>query len=243
MKKSAIILPALLIATATVSAQVTNVAMGQEFADLAAHQGYASNGFSAYQNYTSGQINGSQFFLPAWSKGEVVTIRKEVYNEDLQFLYDKVRQEIFIRKKDSALVLWANKDEIQSFSLKDEQGKQYNFVNSKLFTDETPRVFYQVLVYDSNKLSLLKYIKTTLVKADYHDMMKVKEGEVDDAFVDKDVYYIVKPDGILQPVELKNKSVKKVFSEMNLPYQKYMNDHYQPVNEDYLIDMVKQLNQ
>jgi hypothetical protein len=137
----------------------------------------------------------------------------------------------------------ANKDEIQSFSLKDEQGKQYNFVNSKLFTDETPRVFYQVLVYDSNKLSLLKYIKTTLVKADYHDMMKVKEGEVDDAFVDKDIYYIVKADGILQPVELKNKSVKKVFSELNLPYQKYMNDHYQPVNEDYLIDMVKQLNQ
>jgi hypothetical protein len=100
-----------------------------------------------------------------------------------------------------------------------------------------------VLVYDSNKLSLLKYIKTTLVKADYHDMMKVKEGEVDDAFVDKDIYYIVKADGILQPVELKNKSVKKVFSELNLPYQKYMNDHYQPVNEDYLIDMVKQLNQ
>ena len=243
MKKSAIILPALLIASATTHAQVTNVAMGQEFAELAAHQGYASNGYSAYQNYSSGQVNGSQFFLPGWSKGEVMTVHKEVYNEDLQFLYDKVRQEVFLRKKDSALVLLTNKDEIQSFSLKDEQGKQYNFVNSKLFTDETPEVFYQVLVYDSTKLTLLKYIKTTLVKADYQDLMKVKEGEVDDAFVDKYIYYIVKADGILQPVELKNKSVKKVFSELNLPYQKYMNDHYQPVNEEYLIDMVKQLNQ
>jgi hypothetical protein len=240
--KTSILLPALVLSSAALSAQVTNVAMGQEFADLAAHQGYASNGFSAYQNYTSGQINGNQFFLPAWSKGEVITIRKEVYNEDLQFLYDKVRQEIFIRKKDSSLILLANKDEIQSFSLKDEDGRQYNFVNSKLFTDETPQVFYQVLVYDSSKLSLLKYIKTTLVKADYHDMMKVKEGEVDDAFVDKDIYYIVKADGILQPVELKNKSVKKVMSELNLPYQKYMNDHYQPVNEEYLVDIVKQMN-
>ncbi|HET7000201.1 MAG TPA: hypothetical protein VFI33_02785, partial [Puia sp.] len=165
MKKSTIILPALILSSAAASAQVTNVAMGQEFADLAAHQGIASNGFSAYQNYTSGQVNGSQFFLPGWSKGEVVTVHKEVYNEDLQFIYDKVRQEIFIRKKDSSMTLLANKDEIASFSLKDDQGKQYNFVNSKLYTDETPEVFYQVLVYDSNKLTLLKYIKTIYVKA------------------------------------------------------------------------------
>src|SRR5579864_1747279 len=116
MIKPFIIFQALFLSSASLSAQVTNVAMGQEFAELAAHQGYASNGFSAYQNYTSGEINGNQFFLPGWSKGEVVTIHKEVYNEDLQFLYDKVRQEIFIRKKDSALVLLANKDEIQSFS-------------------------------------------------------------------------------------------------------------------------------
>jgi hypothetical protein len=242
MIKSAIIFPALIISSAALSAQVTNVAMGQEFAELAAHQGYASNGFSAYQNYTSGQIDGSQFFLPGWSKGEVITVHKEAFNENLQFLYDKVRQEIFIRRKDSAMILLANKDEITSFSLKDDQGNQYNFVNSKLFTDETPEVFYQVLVYDSSKLSLLKYIKTTLVKADYTDMMKTKEGNVDDAFVDKNTYYISQSGGVLTPTELKTKSVKKVFGEMNVPYQDYMKVHYEPVNEDYLINMVKQLN-
>jgi hypothetical protein len=242
MIKPLIIFQALLLSSASLSAQVTNIAMGQEFAELAAHQGYASNGFSAYQNYTSGEVKGSQFFLPGWSKGEVVTIHSEVYNEPLEFLYDKVRQEVFIRKRDSALVLLANKDEIQSFSLKDNQGTQYNFVNSKLYTDETPEVFYQVLVYDSTKLSLLKYIKTTLVKADYHDMMKVKEGEVNDAFIDKYIYYIVKADGVLQPIELKTKSLKKVFGEMNIPYQNYMKIHYEPVNEEYLVNMVKELN-
>ncbi|HMG67424.1 MAG TPA: hypothetical protein VK588_07055, partial [Chitinophagaceae bacterium] len=150
--KPVIFIPALLLSSTTLFSQVTNVAMGQEFANLAAHQGYASNGFSAYQSYKSSQINGSQFFLNDWSRGEVVTIRKEVFNEDLQFIYDKVRQEIFIRKKDSALILLANKDEIQSFSLKDEKGNQFHFINSKLFTDERPEVFYQVLVYDSSKL-------------------------------------------------------------------------------------------
>jgi hypothetical protein len=242
MIKSAIIFPALLLSSATLSAQVTNVAMGQEFTELAAHQGYASNGFSAYQSYTSSQVNGSQFFLPGWSRGEVVTIRKEVYNEDLKFLYDKVRQEIFIRKNDSSLILLANKDEIQSFSLKDGDGSQFNFVNSKLFTDDKPEVFYQVLVYDSSKLTLLKYIKTTFVKADYTDMMKVKEGEVYDAFVDKYIYYIVKANGILQPVELKTKSVKKVFGDLNINYESYMHTHYGAIDEEYLIDMVKQLN-
>jgi len=241
--KPVIFIPALLLSSTTLFSQVTNVAMGQEFANLAAHQGYASNGFSAYQSYKSSQINGSQFFLNDWSRGEVVTIRKEVFNEDLQFIYDKVRQEIFIRKKDSALILLANKDEIQSFSLKDEKGNQFHFINSKLFTDERPEVFYQVLVYDSSKLSLLKYIKTTLVMADFNDMMKVKEGDIYDAFVDKYIYYILKADGILQPVELKTKSVKKVFGELNIPFQNYMNNHYGPVDEEYLIEMVKQINQ
>src|ERR1700759_329435 len=158
MNKFTIILPTLILASAAASAQVTNVAMGQEFAELAAHQGYASNGFSAYQNYSSGETKGSQFFLPNWSKGEIVTIHKEVYNEDLQFIYDKVRQEIFIRKNDSSLILLANKDEISSFSLKDGQGNRYSFINSKQFTDETPEVFYQVLEYNPAKLTLLKLI-------------------------------------------------------------------------------------
>jgi hypothetical protein len=243
MKKSAIILPALLLSSAALSAQVTNIAMGQEFAELAAHQGYASNGFSAYQNYTSGQANGSQFFLPGWTKGEVVTVHKEVYNEGLQFIYDKVRQEIFIRKKDSALILLANKDEISSFSLKDDQGKQYNFFNSKLFTDEKPEVFYEVLVYDSAKLSLLKYIKTTFVKADYHDMMKVKEGEVNDAFVDRNTYYIVGSKGAMVQVQLKFRDLKKSFAEIGINAEPYLKEYPKGIiDEDYLIEMVKQLN-
>ena len=243
MKKSSIILPALLLSSAALSAQVTNVAMGQEFAELAAHQGYASNGFSAYQNYTSGQINGSQFFLPGWSKGEVVTIHKEVYNENLQFIYDKVRQELFVRKKDSSLILLTNKDEIKSFTLKNDQNEQFNFVNSKFFIEDRPEVFYQLLVFDSAGISLLKYIKTTLEKADMRDMMKVKEGDVDDAFVDKNTYYIIKPKSLLTPVQLKTKSLRKSFEELGINVEAYLNIHPQGfIDEEYLIEMVKHLN-
>jgi hypothetical protein len=243
MKKSAIIFPAMMMSVATLSAQVTNVAMGQEFAELAAHQGYASNGFSAYQSYTSSQINGSQFFLPEWSSGEVITIRQEIYSQDLQFLYDKVRQELFVRKKDSAMILLTNKDEVKSFKLKNDEGEQFIFLNSKYFTGERPEVFYQMLINDSANLTLIKYIKTTLEKADTRDMMKVREGEINDAFVDKNTYYIVGPKSIQIPVQLKSRSLKNAFAELGINADTYLKDHPQGIiDENYLVMMVKELN-
>lgn len=241
-----IILPLLIFSTATLHSQsgTTAVAMGQEFAELAAHGGLSGKGFAAFQSYSSNQVNGSQFFLTDWSGGEVVTIRKEIYNEGLQFIYDKVRQELYVRQKDSSLILLTNKDEIKSFSLKNEFNEQFNFVNSKFFTDERPEVFYQILINDSTNLTLLKYIKTTLVKADMRDLMKVKEGDINDAFVDKNTYYIVNSKGELTTVQLKSKSLKKAFAELGLDAEPYLKDHPQGIiDEDYLIEMIKRFNQ
>src|SRR5450631_2778293 len=125
-----ILLPALLLSASAVYSQ-SNIAMGQEFAELAAHKGLSGKGFAAFQSYKSSDVNGSPYFLPDWDAGEVVTIRKEVFNDEFQFVYDKVRQELFIRQKDSALVLLTNKDEVQSFSLKNGNNEPFHFVNSK----------------------------------------------------------------------------------------------------------------
>jgi hypothetical protein len=220
----------------------TGVAMGQEFSELAAHGGLSGKGFAAFQSYSSTDVRGSQFFFPDWTSGELVTKRKEVFNTGLQFLYDKVRQQLFVRQTDSSLILLSNRDEIQSFSLRDGNNHQYNFVNSSLFSDERPEVFYQVLVYDSAKLTLLKYIKTTFEKADPQDLMKQNAGEVYDAFVDKNLYYLVWKNGLLNPVQLKTKSVKKVFADIHLDAESYLKEHYQPVDEDFLIEMANHFN-
>ena len=237
------ILPVFLFSVNTVFAQsgTDAVSMGQEFAELAAHGGVSGKGFATYQSYSSNQVNGSQFFIPDWKPGEIVTTHKETFNEGLLFIYDKVRQEVFIRQKDSSLILLGNKDEIKSFSLKDGD-KHYDFVNSSLFTDEKPEVFYQVMIYDSSKLTLLKYTKTTFVKADMTDMMKQREGDVYDSFVDKFTYYIVPANGIPQAVQLKTKSLKKTLSGMNINPEKYMNEHPGLIDEDYLVAMVRELN-
>ena len=241
-----IVLPLLLGSANALFSQngTTGVTMGQDFTQLARNQSNTKNGISpsSFQTYSSGEINGTQFFLGGWKRGEVVTMKKEIFHEGLLFCYDKVRQELFIKRKDSTLILLANKDEILSFSLNEDK-IQYNFINSSLFSDSRPEVFYQVLVYDSLKLTLLKYIKTSFVKADPTDMMKQREGDIYDSFVDKYIYYIVKDRGIPEPVQLRSKSLKKAFADLKIDPEKYMNEHPEPVDENYLINMVGHLNQ
>jgi hypothetical protein len=240
--KYPIILPFLVLSTNVVLSQAATNTLGmtQEFAMLAAHGGSPTS-FATFQSYSSPDVDGSQFFFPDWQKGEVVTKNKEVFNTRLLFVYDKVRQELFIRQKDSSLILLGNKEDINSFTLKDGY-KEYNFVNSVFYSKIKPEVFYQVLVADSSKLTLLKYIKTSFVRADKTDMMKQREGKVYDAYIDKYTYYIVMGKGELQTVQLKTKSLKKTFADLNINPDHYLNEHTGVIDEDYVIDMVRQLN-
>jgi hypothetical protein len=217
-----------------------SITMSNEFAMLAAHGGSGSN-FSTFQTYTSNEVTGTQFFLPDWSKGEIQLNNKEVFKNGILLAYDKVRQELFIKQQDAPDILLGTKEDINTFRLKDA-GKEYRFVNSSSYTKVKPDVFYQVLVSDPSKLSLLKYTKGTFVKADKNDMMKQKEGEVNDAFVDKITYYVSSQNGELQQIQLKTKSLKKTFTELNINIDKYIDAHPGPVDEEYVITMITDLN-
>ena len=217
-----------------------SIAMGNEFAMLAAHGGTGSN-FSTFQSYSNNQVNGSQFFLPDWSKGEIALNSKEVFQNGILLAYDKVRQELFIRQQDAQDILLGTKEDINTFSLKDA-GKEYHFVNSSVYSKVKPEVFYQVLVSDPSKLTLLKYTKGTFVKADKSDMMKQKEGDIYDSFVDKVTYYVSKENGELQQIQLKSKALKKTFADININIDSYVNEHPGSVDEDYLISLVTELN-
>jgi hypothetical protein len=222
----------------------TNLSLSQELSAMSKPSGGVSHTITsgAFQSYSSGQVNGSQFFFPEWRPGAVVLMDKESFNEGLRFSYDKVRQELFIRHVESAEILLGSKMQIHSFSLTGDDGKKYNFINSSLFTNADPAVFYQVLVSDTSRLTLLKYTKTTFVKADPRDIMKQSEGDIYDSFVDKYTYYIVKSHGVPEPVQLKSKSMKKAFAVLKIDSEKYMNDHSESIDEDYLINMITQLN-
>jgi hypothetical protein len=236
-----IILPVLLVYANSLFSQAgtKTLTMSQDFSQIAQP---TKGGTGAYQTYSSKQVNGSQFFLPEWHEGEVETNTNEVFKTGFFFSYDKVRQELFIRKADASDILQGEKDKITFFTL-DDGDKQYHFANSSVFSSATPFVFYQLLVYDSSKITLLKLVKTTFVKADPNDMMRVQQGDIYDSYVDKYSYYLSK--GSKDPVEvqLKTKSLKKSFTQLNIDPDKYLDAHNEPVNEDYLVAMVRQLNQ
>ena len=201
----------------------------------------AGTNFSTFQSYSNNQVNGSQFFLPDWSKGEIVLNSKEIFNNGILLAYDKVRQEFFIKQQNAQDILLGTKEEINTFSLRDA-GKEYHFVNSSVYSKVKPEVFYQVLVSDPSKLTLLKYTKGTFVKADKNDMMKQKEGDIYDSFVDKVTYYISKGNGEPQQLQFKTKALKKTFTDLNINIDKYVNEHPGSIDEDYLISLVMELN-
>jgi hypothetical protein len=224
--------------TAFSQAGINPQSTSQEFATMV--QRHSST--STIQSFSSGQMDGSQFFLPEWQRGEVVMNDNEVFSSGLLFIYDKVRQELFIRQKDSSFLLQANKDDINRFNLRAD-GRQYNFVNSARFSESRPAVYYQVLVEDSAGLSFFKFTKANFEAADRTDMMKMREGAVLDAYVDKITYYIVKGRSEPKPVQLKMKSVKQVMGELGVDTEAYIKSHPGSVNEDWLAEMVRQLNQ
>ena len=214
--------------------------MANEFAMLAAHGGSPTS-FATFQTYSNNQVEGTQFFISDWRKGEIVMNNKEIFNSGIQLAYDKVRQELFIKQEGTPDVLLGTKEDINSFSLMDA-GNKYNFVNSSVYSKIKPDVFYQVLVADPSKLTLLKYTKGTFVKADKTDMMKQREGEIYDAFVDKITYYVSKGNGEPRELQFKTKALKKTFSELNINIDKYISDHPGSIDEDYLVSMVTELN-
>ncbi len=73
-------------------------------------------------------------------------------------------------------------------------------------------------------------------------MMKQKEGDIYDSFVDKVTYYVSKANGELQPIQLKTKALKKTFTDLNINIDNYINEHPGSVDEDYLISLVMELN-
>ncbi|HEY2349686.1 MAG TPA: hypothetical protein VGH64_11745 [Puia sp.] len=229
---------AILFLSATTGFSQPTVASSHEF-DL--YQKAGGGGVAAFKTGYGSDADGSQFFLPDWQKGDVVLKNNTVFNNGLLLTYDKVRQELFIKQGESSEVLTGNKDDIETFSLHDGD-KQYYFISSSRYSDTRPVVFYQILTGDSSKLTLLKYTKGTFVKADNSDLMKTRQGNVNDAFVDKITYYIAKENGLLEILVLKSKALKKAFANLNINIEKYLNEHPGSVDEDYLISMVAELN-
>jgi hypothetical protein len=225
----------LLISSATFS-QVESAQIGAEFKEVA-----KSTGLNGIESYSTGEVKGSQFFYPTWTSGTVTTVHNEVIGKDYSFLYDIVRQQLFIKWKDSSAILLAEKDQTKGFTLNTD--KVHTFISASLYNPSDKDDFYEVLSGSTQGYSLLKLTKAKFVKADQTDIMKMKDGENYDEFVNEVTYYISYNGGIPQPITFKAKSIEKAFPALKQKVEAYYNQNDNAATGDnFLIGLLQMLN-
>ncbi|MBI1780304.1 MAG: hypothetical protein HYR66_02900 [Sphingobacteriales bacterium] len=223
------------------SQDVSAVGMQNEFNAISKYGRVQTSG-QGFQSYSSGAIDGSQFYYPNWTAGSVITANKElIKNDKYLFLFDKVRQELFIKLKKSDTVLLADKDQIYSFTLNTADKISF-FEAGSHFDSDKKDIFYEVLVKSKNAYTLLKYVKTTLVKADPYDMEKIKAGNNHDEFKDEITYYVCYKNGLPEKVYLKEKSIKKIFSNTKQIQDYFQQNRSSHIDEQFLIQLIQAIN-
>lgn len=221
----------------TVMSQATTGSSMQKDFDMISNLGKAQTGYESFQTYTSGAVDGSQFLPDNWCNGSVTTVNNEVINKYL-FIYDKVKQNLYIKTKDSNLVVLADKSQISSFIL--QADKTYSFAKASVYDPSLADGFLEILV--SGNYTLLKTINTTFEKADPSDLERARLGNHNDAFVDHNTYYIYY-DHKLQKIKLTENSLRKTIGSSDLKLNDFLNAHQQDnIDEDYLINLVTSLN-
>ena len=237
--KPAILLIAAVFSSAVTYSQVVADDMGDEFKEISKF-GSRQSGFEGIQTYHSGTVEGNQFFSAGWSTGTVTTLSNEHFGRNYLFLYDKVRQELFLKWKDSSIVLLADKAMIAAFSLNTD--RTHNFVAAGQYDPSNKGNFFEVLVKDDSGYSLFKLIKTKFVKADERDMEKQKLGDIYDTFVDDITYYIIK-DGIVKAIALRKNSILKALPAVRDQASRYFDQHADhAIDEALLIGVIQSLN-
>jgi len=229
-----------------VSSQTATVGMGQEFKQLSGEIGIRQSGFEGIQTYSNPTVKGSQFFYPGWSKGSVTTNDNQLISDNYVFVFDKVRQLLFIKEADKVNsddpndVLIVDQSKVLLFTLNTD--KPHNFAKATLYDSSLNGKFFEILIQNEN-YSLFKFTQTTFEKADKGDMVAVKNGDFSDAFVDHTTYYIYH-NHQLQKVGLHENNIRKVLSDDKSKVNDYFNLHTSDgeINEDFLVGLVSSLN-
>lgn len=222
-------------------AQVTTEGLRDEFSQVSKYtsSNMANEGF---HNFSNANTKGSQFYFSNWLPGSLITPAGGTTATDYLFLYDKVRQTLFIKSKSSENVLEVSNDKIGGFNLINNDSV-HRFVPAAQYNPSNNTDFYEEMVKNSTGYSLLKSVKTKYIKFDPSDMVKVRNGDMGDEFDDEVTYYVSYKNGAPQVIKLKDNSIKKVLAQDKDKVNNYINDNYSAErNESFLVGLMRSLN-
>lgn len=226
--------------------QSNNATISEEFKQLSAesHTKAGTTGYEGITTFKDDNITGNQFFYPGWVKGSVTsTDNKTIESDNYLFLFDKVRQTLFIKyntvNAPNNNVLTADPDKLKAFKLITD--KPHYFIKASNYDSSLNNEYLEVLVQNNN-YTLLKLNSASFEKADDHDMLAMKNGNFSDAFVDHTAYYIYH-NNKLEKVNLQQYSLRKTLKDEKAKVNDYFNTHpNDEMSEDLLVGLINYLN-
>ena len=216
---------------------------GNSFQSQSPYTGRLVNGFDVLlPTYNSGSdVGGKPYFSKDWVKGSVKTIKNEEFSNKLLFMYDKVGGKLFFKNEDSATIMEADGGMIYSFTLITD--KPHVFMRADLFNSDYTGKFFEALVFNDKKYSLLKYTATNFEQATTSKASQAMTQTLSNGrYVDKETYFLFF-NSTLQPVELKKKAFPKALN--NADYDKaeaYIKMNNGNFNESYASKLLETLN-
>ncbi len=235
--------------------QVTTAGMGSEFKEISGF-GRVQSGFEGIQTYNTGSTKGSEFFYDNWATGSVTTLHNEVLSKNYLFIFDKIRQQLFIKEnnsdptlasykatrgtekfakpKSTDIVMLADKDQMASFTINTDRPHVFEPVVK--YDPKNKQDFFEVLTKINNCI-LLK-LTTTSFEKNSNDMEKVKQGNFADEFIDHITYYLYQ-NNKLEKLTLKESSLRKALKGQEQKVDDFFNYHQNDeITESLAIDLI-----
>lgn len=238
-----------IVANVTIATNVVLKRTGDAATASTSQTAAQNNNNLANQNFTlnsalfvksKDETQGSIYLLDKGVHGFIVDHQDSVLqNPDYHYNYDKLDGCMVFIGSDQ-LTRQVNSDLVKTFTLFTDDGKALKF-------EKVPSVdayhFVQVLASGS-KYEIYKLTKTKFMKADYQTNGISSSGNNFDSYKDDLVYYVYNVQTkSVQKTTLKKKALKVAFGSDGDNVDKYMSDHKDDIDDNYLTDLGGYLNQ
>lgn len=186
------------------------------------------------------QFKGSNYFSKEWVEGSVTTADNNVFSKDLLFMYDKMNNELYYKKRDSQVTWKVDLTKVSGFSLSTD--KPHIFMKADYFNKDYTGQYFEVLLLDENKYSLVKFVKVT-----YEQNIESKGAQAMNAnfssgkYVDNVKYFLFK-DGVSTEVTLKKKRFEEALGADSQKADAYFKDHGGSFNEQAAVSVLTEVN-
>lgn len=185
------------------------------------------------------ELHGSRYFFDTWVHGYIISNDDSIKQSvNSYYNYNKIDGSVLITN-DGKTMNQVDRGLVKSFVLFDNNGQAIKLDNVPAID---PNHFVQVLSEGKN-YKIYKSFGTKFYPNDYVSNGMTSTGHNYDEIKDVPEYYVIKePNGTPQKFSLKYKSIKLAFVADGPKVSKYLSEHDNEIDDDYLKAMGDELN-